>query len=226
MITLLLALVLQLYVTRSLPIISPIGKAVVARETTIVSREFSMLNRYDNEFVNDVFRKNILLTLAYMRKIVPETGKIDWETVNKPFTWSVTLTPGETISFQSFLLPKYKNAIPLTSLTFSSDEGFLSDGWLVGDGVCHLASLIYWAAKDAGLDVLAPTNHDFAKINDVPKEYGVAIYTAPSAPEASAIQNLYIGNNRDQIVKLVFTYADDTLKVSVVEAKSGLAMTN
>ncbi len=223
MIALLLALAIQLAQPKNLPIISPIGEAIAGRDLVVASREFSLAKRYDDTFVNRVFRENILLTLAYMRKAVPVEANVDWGKVDEPFQWALTLKPGETISFHDFLLPKYKNAIPLTTLHFNGAEGFLSDGWLTGDGVCHLASLIYWAAKDAGLMVEAPTNHDFAKINEVPKVYGVAIYTQPAAPGSSALQNLYIENNKGKNVHIVFDYKGDNLKVSVVEAVGGLA---
>ncbi|HKC05172.1 MAG TPA: VanW family protein, partial [Patescibacteria group bacterium] len=79
----------------------------------------------------------------------------------------------------------------------------------VGDGVCHLASLISWAAKDAGLDVYVPARHDFAKINDVPKEYGVSINS--NKPYG----NLYITNNFDKPVTFNFNYDGTNLTVSV-----------
>jgi vancomycin resistance protein YoaR len=92
-----------------------------------------------------------------------------------------------------------------------SDEGFKYDGDVTGDGVCHFASLIYWTAKDAGLTAYAPSNHNFAKINDVPREYGVAIM-APSP-----LGNLYIIDNQDKPVTFVFDYDGTNLSVSATE---------
>lgn len=78
------------------------------------------------------------------------------------------------------------------------------------------ASLLYWAAKDAGLAALAPTNHDFASIPEVPKEYGVSIYFTPGAHDANAKQNLYITNTFDKPVHFTFAYDGTSLSVKVI----------
>jgi vancomycin resistance protein YoaR len=100
---------------------------------------------------------------------------------------------------------------------FNYDDGFKSDGYLTGDGVCHLASIIYWAAKDAGLAALAPTNHNFATIPEVPKEYGVAIYYIPGSHDTNAKQNLYITNTFDKPVQFAFAYDGTSLTVKVID---------
>ena len=84
-------------------------------------------------------------------------------------------------------------------------------------GVCHLASLIHWAALDAGIESIAPSNHDFYPIPEIPKQYGVAIYNGPDAPVASAKQNLYIKNTLDSKVTFKFNFDGDNLKVSIVK---------
>jgi len=186
-------------------------------EAILASHEMSMNNRYQNSFVNNVFKENILLALAYMRG-VSKSLPIDWNIVNKPFHFTLTLKPGEVFAFHDTVLPKFKGREGYTTNAhFNSEQGFLSDGYLFGDGVCHLASLIYWVAKDAGLDVLAPTDHNFAIIPDVPKEYGVAIYYAPGKDGVSAQENLYITNNKEKVVSLVFDYDGNSLKVSSEE---------
>lgn len=81
---------------------------------------------------------------------------------------------------------QYNAPVQLFRPIAQATEGLISDGYLTGDCVCHLASLIYWAARDAGLTALAPTNHDFTTIPEVPKEYGVSIYFTPGAREANA----------------------------------------
>ncbi len=81
----------------------------------------------------------------------------------------------------------------------------------------HLVLKQSLLAKDAGLLVEAPTNHNFANIPDVPKEYGVAIYDAPGAKATSEQQNLYITNNKSKPIAFRFEYKDDKLKVSAVE---------
>ena len=146
---------------------------------------------------------------------VKSKADISWPKVESPFHYEFTLKPGETFAFHDGVLPKYKGKVTVTTgVEFNSQEGFKYDGDLVGDGVCHLASFIYWAARDAGLDAYAPSNHNFAKINDVPKEYGVAIL-APSP-----LGNLYITNNKDVPVTFVFNYDGSNLTVSVVEAQN------
>jgi hypothetical protein len=178
----------------------------------LATHSFSLEDRYGNTFVNDVFKDNILLTLAYMDGTVKDKADLSWDKVESPFTYEFTLNPGEEFAFHDGTLPDYsKNVVKTTGVTFNSQEGFKYDGDLVGDGVCHLASLIYWTAKDAGLSAYAPSNHNFAKINDVPKEYGVAIM-APSP-----MGNLYITDNLNKPVNFVFNYDGTNLSVNVTE---------
>ncbi|HSW96814.1 MAG TPA: hypothetical protein VLF89_03235 [Candidatus Saccharimonadales bacterium] len=192
--------------------------AVPQPQTEVLAQhEFSMADRYPVKSVSDVFKDNILLTLHYMEGDV-DPKHISWEAVEKPFTYSFTLKPKETFAFHKDILPQYKESlVKTTNADFSSDQGFKSDGYLVGDGVCHLASFINLTAKDAGLDSFAPTNHDFAVIPEVAKEYGVAIYDTPDNTAASEEQNLYITNNQDKSVKFTFTYKNDKLNITVSE---------
>lgn len=181
------ALLLALITSQPKPQI--LGSSSVA----LASRSFSLETRYDNKFVNDVFKENILLTVKYMGS-------------------DFTLEPGETFAFDDKILPEYKGrVVKTTGAHFIASEGFKSDGLLIGDGVCHLASLMYWAAKDAGLEAVAPRNHDFAKINEVPREYGVAILSL------DPFQNLYITNNLDKPVTFMFDSEGTNLTVSVVK---------
>src|SRR5258706_9320248 len=169
---------------------------VQADQIVLAERSFSLANRYPVQSVSDVFRDNILLTLAYMDGKVPTRGQIDWATVEKPQTYSLTLQPGQVFAFHSDVLPEYQGKITkTTNAHFNWDDGFKSDGWLTGDGVCHLASFMYWVARDAGLTAVAPTRHDFANIPEVPKEYGVAIYQNPATKGSNEAQNLYITDN-------------------------------
>jgi hypothetical protein len=133
--------------------------------------------------------------------------------VESPFHYEFSLEPGQEFAFHDKTLPEYSlNLVKTTDSRFNWDDGYKSDGYLTGDGVCHLASLIYWSAKDAGLDAIAPRNHDFAKIPEVPKEYGVAILsTDPN-------QNLYIINNLTKKITFGFDYDGANLTVSVTEA--------
>ena len=184
-----------------------------ASSVVLASRSFSMEDRYNNAFVNDVFKDNILLTLNYMDGAVKSKSDINWDNVEKPFSYQFTLEPGQVFAFHDGVLPAYsKNLVKTTGVEFDSSEGFKYDGDLVGDGVCHLASFMDWVARDAGLSTYAPSNHNFAKINDVPKEYGVGIL-APSP-----MGNLYITDNLDKPVTFSFNYDGTNLTVSVTEA--------
>jgi hypothetical protein len=183
----------------------------------LASRTFSLDDRYRNAFVNDIFKDNILLTMSYMDGQVKTKDQIDWSKVRADFSYQFTLKPGEEFAFHDQTLPEYsKNIVATTNAHYNFDDGFESDGYLTGDGVCHLASFIYWVAKDANLTAYAPTNHDFANIPDVPKEYGVAIFANPYAKEG-ANSNLYIINNKEKPVTFEFSYKNNNLSMSVTE---------
>lgn len=169
---------------------------------TLSSFNLSLTNRQPVTYVNDVFRYNILHTLDLMG------------------TYQFTLQPGETFAFHEDVLPEYQGkVIKTTKAHFNFSDGFKSDGYLMGDGVCHLASLMNMVAQQAGLAVEVPANHNFAVISDIPKEYGVSIYYYPGRPAANAGQNLYITNNKDYPVQFKFEYVNDKLNLEVVEVK-------
>jgi hypothetical protein len=187
-------------------------------DVVLDTHSFSLKNRYNVGFVNDVFRDNILLTLAYMNGSVQDKTQISWDKINSPFSSEFSLEPGQGFAFHDQILPEYnKNVVKTTNAHFNYHDGFKSDGYLMGDGVCHLASFIYLVAKDSGLTAVSPTDHDFAKIPDVPKEYGVSIYDLPGAFETSARQNLYITNNLDKPVSFKFNYDGEFLTIDVVK---------
>lgn len=189
---------------------------MVQNQPQIVSeKEYSLSDRYGNTFVNDVFKDNILLTLAYLRGAAKNGEPVDWKNVTSDFSYTMVIKPGDTFAFHDAVLPQYKNSVvETTNAHFDSTQGFKSDGWLVGDGVCHLASFMNVVAKNAGLTVEAPTRHDFAAIPDVAKPDGVAIYYMPNE-SGSAMQNLYITNNFNVPVGFVFTYKNNELDIKV-----------
>lgn len=190
-------------------------------KTLLSEKSFSLDKRYDgSEFVNGVFKDNILLTLNYLNGNITKRSDIDWGEIDKPNAYQFTLAPGESFAFHDQYLPEIKNVTKTTNAHFNYQDGFKSDGYLMGDGVCHLASILYWAAKDAGLETFAPTNHDFAKINEVPKEYGVSIYSLPGGFEKSSRENLYITNNYDEDVSFVFFYDGNRLSILVTKSNS------
>jgi hypothetical protein len=65
-------------------------------------------------------------------------------------------------------------------------------------------------AKDAGLETYNPSNHDFAKINDVPKEYGSGILSP------NPLGNLYVVNSLDEPVTFSFDFDGEKLTVSAL----------
>lgn len=182
-------------------------------EKTLASHEMSLEKRY-----YPVQKENILLNLAYLDGRVSKKEGIDWEEVKKPFQSEFKLEPGQTFAFHDDILPEYQSKITRTSNAhFNAEEGFKSYGYLFGDGVCHLASLIYWVAKDAGLEAVAPANHNFMAIPEISGEYGVSIYSNPVIKGSNAKQNLYITNNKDRAITFKFEYDGDNLKASVLE---------
>jgi len=184
----------------------------------LASHNISLEDRYNDKFVNDVFKDNILLNIAYLSDRVRKKEDINWDEIKKPLTYRFVLSPKKTFAFHEDVLEKYKDSVAkTTNARFNFSDGFKSDGYLMGDGVCHLASLIYWVAKDAGLDAYAPTNHDFAIIPEIDKKYGVSIYKMPSQMSVNAVQNLYITNNKENEVVFEFNYKDGELKISIFE---------
>lgn len=180
--------------------------------------EISLENRYPTKQVSDVFQDNILLNLAYMEGKVSSKNNINWNEIKKPSHFELTLEPGQVFAFHGDVLDQYKGKMGYTTRAhFNAEEGFKTDGYLYGDGVCHLASLIYWVSKDAGLDSSAPTNHNFMAIPEIPKEYGVSVYNNPYSKGSNAQQNLYVTNNKSKPVTFNFDYVDEKLKVSVTD---------
>lgn len=195
------------------------GQPHVANPEPIAVREFSLEKRYEDSFVNDVFRDNILLTLKYLTLEEINPKKINFERVRKPFDYKIVLKPRETFAFHDDVLPEFEGKIAkTTNAHFNGQEGFRSSGFLVGDGVCHLASLLYWVAREAGLETFAKVNHNFANIPQVPREYGVSIYAYPGKQYSDQMQNLYITNNRDHQIAFEFAYDGQNLKITVVES--------
>lgn len=191
---------------------------IVNNVEPLAVREFSLENRYADAFVNDVFKDNILLTVKYLsgEKVGPKN--INFEDIRKPFGYKFTLKPGETFAFHDDVLPEFQGKVSkTTNAHFNAQDGFKSDGFLMGDGVCHLASLFYWVARDAGLETNARVDHNFANIPQVPREYGVSIYATPGKQYSDQMQNLYITNNKEREIAFEFKYDGQNLKISAVE---------
>ena len=188
------------------------------KEVVLSELNYSLKNRHDDAFVNEVFVDNILLTLNYLSGEIKVGEKFSWQEVKKYDSSQLILKPGETFAFHDTVDEKYKDKVKITTKAhFNSREGFKSDGYLVGDGVCHLASFLEVAAQKAGLMVEAPTNHNFAKINDVAWEDGVSIFYSPGNALSSAQQNLYVTNTKGKTIAFVFTHKDQGLNIKVKE---------
>lgn len=184
----------------------------------IASEKLSLTNRYPDKYVNDIFRKNILLALLFLKsenKPIKDTDISSEAT----YEYSLRLEPSEVFAFHDDVLPKYAGKVTKTTgAHFNYSDGFYFSGMYYGDGVCHLASLMHKAAKEAGLTVEAPTRHDFAVIPDIEPEYGTSIFYTPGSYEANSLQNLYITNSQSEPVNLVFTYSEDQVKFAIYKA--------
>lgn len=195
-------------------VLSPIAKQ--EKQEVLAQREISLDKRYGNTFVNNVFKDNILLNLAYVSGKVKSPADIKWDKVRENSRYEMVLQPGEIFAYHDDVLPQFKGKkIKTITSDFGAADGYKTDGLLYGDGVCHFATLINWAAQDAGLKVLAPVRHDFAPVPEIPREYGTSIYTTAGASHTSEMQNLYVENNFDKPVTIVFEYTDPILKVRV-----------
>lgn len=189
-----------------------------ASDVSLASHKFSLENRYAVASVNTVFKDNILLTLNYMDERVNGKNDINWEEVVKPSDFEFELKPGETFAFHDQILPEYKDSVTkTTNAHFNFSDGFKTDGWLYGDGVCHLASFIHVAALEAGLKSVSLARHDFATIPEVDRKNGVSIKYMPGEFANSSRQNLYVTNNQDKPVTFVFKYDGTNLTVRVLK---------
>lgn len=192
--------------------------SIEIKDRQLSTREISLDNRQPDKFTNEVFKENILLNLAYMRGSIVQNSSIDWNDVQKPFSYTFELFPNQTFAFHEDALPEYRDQISKTTRAhFNYQEGFKTDGYLFGDGVCHFASLLNWVAQDANLKVYAPTNHDFAMIPDISAKYGISIYNQRGLEISSRLQNLYITNNKEKPIKFEFDYHNHVLKITVSE---------
>lgn len=196
----------------------PLSYTVLSRPV-LAEHQISLDDRYPNASVNQVFKDNILLTLHYLNGSVSVSDKPDWNQVLKqPVHYQFTLNPQQVFAFHDDILPEYQGSVEkTTNATFNYQQGFKSDGYLYGDGVCHIASLMDWVAQDANLEVNAPTNHNFAVIPEIDKKYGVAIYYAPGYEHTDEENNLYIKNTKNYPVNFVFDYSNDELKLSLIK---------
>jgi len=150
--------------------------------------------------------------------IKPDVGVTSQSlSITKSRSLTFTLEPDEVFAYHDNVLPEFKEDLVVTmNSRFYVEEGYKSLAGLGGNGVCHLASLINWTAQEADLEVTAKTNHNFAPIPGVPKEYGTSIRYA-EVGHNSQNQNLYIKNGFDEPV--TFEFEADNEKVTLVITK-------
>src|SRR5687767_48788 len=99
------------------------------------SRSISLENRQADRWINSVFKDNILLTMSYLRGEVKNRSEINWEKVREPFKYEMVLEPNEIFAYHDDFLPAYKGKVTkTTNAHFNYDDGFKSDGYLMGDG--------------------------------------------------------------------------------------------
>lgn len=159
----------------------------------------------------DILADNIRLNLHYFKGDAK-----DAKNLREPFTFDFTLEPGEVFAYHDQVLAEFKDATIKTQPShFSNAEGYKTLT-LPGSGVCYLASLINWAASDAGLKVVALVNHDFETIPGVPRKYGTAIYF-DGPTETSRRQNLYMVNNLEQPVTFNFEVTEEEVVLTITK---------
>lgn len=192
--------------------------ATVSAPVMLAQRRYSMANRHDASPINEVFVDNMLLTLVYMQGLITPGDSVDWDRIRTPNSYGFVLRPGETFAFHDVVMEDYEDTLAVTTNShFNAQENFRSSGWLVGDGVCHLASFLNVAARDAGLSVYFPKDHNFASIPQVDRSDGVSIYYAPTNDNLSMNRNLYITNSRPSPVSFLFVYDGQALTITVRE---------
>lgn len=211
--------------------LSPINKtqipgenlaAVVSKtqiEQRLLARQtLSLKNRHTNQQINEVFAKNILLNLAYISGEVKNKEKLDWQKVTQAHEFSIVLHPNQVFGYHDHVLPEYEQKLIETPKTyFHAQDGYLSSGYLYGDGVCHLASLLNWTALSAGLETFVPKSHSIAKIPDIDDEYGVSIYVVESDKKSGVNNNLYITNTKQTPIEFKFIYNQERVAIEVYE---------
>lgn len=192
----------------------------------LAQKELDLTQRQADRYVNQIFADNILLYLHYLKGDADAAGNdqqtttnqktVNFEEVRQPFSFSLTLLPGEVFSFHPDLLPEFQSKPKKTApTTFKSTEGYRFVAGLWGNGVCHLASLMNRVAQEAGLKVVAKVNHDFAPVYGVPREFGTAIYYMDGAHSVNQNQNLYIENCYEFPVTLNFAASEEKVIMAV-----------
>ena len=193
------------------PLLSPIPEHLLVlniKEEILAEHFLNLTIRDEDANASQGFADNILLALHYLKGDI-EGPKIDWDRARKLFEVSFTLQPGEVFAFHGNVFPEFANSVVTMNSEFMTYEGYKSVWGLGGNGVCHLASLMNWVATEAGLEVVALNNHNFAPILGIPKEYGTSIRSQ------SPNQNLYIINGLGYSVVFEFTANSQSVNLTL-----------
>jgi vancomycin resistance protein YoaR len=176
------------------PLLSPLGET---KEVVLAEYSLDLSERNSSPQINEIFVFNILHAVDYF----PET---------------VVLLPGEIFAFHPNVLPEFADQPLKTGWTkYTKSEGYQTALGLPGNGVCHLATLINWTAQEAGLEVTAKVDHNFAPVPGIPKEHGTSIRFMPDGGLNSQDQNLYVRNNFDFPVKFAFEIEEEEEDLSL-----------
>ena len=206
-------------------LISPVPIVQLAQaeagEEILAERQLDLTTRHPDENINGVFADNILLAVWYFsgQSQPPESTRILDRIIVE-----VELGPGEVWAFHDMVLPEFKpealetsgGSLIASGTRYTAKEGYRTALGLPGNGVCHLATLMNWVASEAGLEVTAKVNHNFAPVPGVPEKYGTSIRYSPDGSLNSANQNLYIKDNFDDPIRLIFTLEGSSLKLRIV----------
>jgi len=189
----------------------------------LAESEIDLSKRWPEKGVNDGFRENILLALCYLKmsqidpNFEPNIGGQEEDLCEESFKVEFELGPGEMFALHKNIVRKYRDKIVKTMESeFLTTQGYKSVSGLGGNGVCHLASLINWAASEAELEVLAPTDHGFAEIEGVPRKYWTSIRYQESGGNSQR-QNLYVVNNKDYKVRFLFEKKGEGLSLKILK---------
>lgn len=188
------------------------GTLVEQNKIQLASEKMDLSYRYPVESVSDGFRENILINLYHFSRIGADNdynGVGDIKPQEKvPASFIIMLKPGEVFAFHDKINKEYeKDKVIAPKSGYGAKDGYLLISGLYGNGVCHLATLMYKTAEKANIEVNAPTRHDFASIPGFTREEGTAI-SYGNCPER---QNLYVKNNKPYPVELRFDLSGSDL---------------
>jgi vancomycin resistance protein YoaR len=196
-----------LLLSRQPTIVSPVaggaGELGAAQQETLSEGVLDLSTRNPSEAINQGFKENILVNLDYLYK---DRARI-------------IIRPGEVFAFHKNIHPDFRGSVIVTQESeYKASEGYKLIAGLYGNGVCHLATLMNYAASQAGLEVTAMVSHDFAPVPGIDRKYGTSIKFSPNIGGTSERQNLYIKNTKDYPVEFKFSQQGDVLKFAVVKS--------